>query len=372
MCELGVNYRENGPIEPQLRGMQRLRARALVALRENAVALLFVALWLSINALVFARGRAPPELVELVLGLAKEESFWGRVYQPFTQVVVFGLVVSVVVTNVTRRHRPESTARLLASEARDHVVVVGHTHLGERVRDAALERGIDVVVVDDDGDRISTIIQAESPAILGDPRDAETLSRASVASARCVVIAWDGAEVAAIGARLVREANPECELVLRCPDEDVGEVLARTYRARIVSTSRLVARHVLEGATKRGTRRVVVFGDNDIAKKTARALRDHAIETTLAPLTEDPETLAAAGVGKAELVVIADDDLGKNLIRVDRIRDLAPQARIVCRAFHEQAGEILTRPPFRCEVLSSSKLALDALVGQGLFGRKRR
>lgn len=350
--------------------MQRLRARALVALGENALALLFVALWLSINALVFARGRAPPEIVELVFGIAKEESLWGRIYQPFTQVVVFGLVVSVVVTNVTRRHRPESTARLLAGEARDHVVVVGHTHLGERIREAALERGIDVVVVDDDRERISTVIQAESPAILGDPRDAGTLAAASVARARCVVVAWDGAEVAAIAARHVRAVNPSCELVLRCPDGDVGEVLARTYRARIVSTSRLVAKHVLDGAMKRGTRRAVVLGDNDIAKKTAQSLRDHAIDVKVAPLTEDPEALAAAGVGRADLVLIADDDLGKNLIRVDRIRDLAPQARIVCRAFHEQAGEILTRPPFRCEVLSSSRLALDTLTAEGLFARK--
>jgi Trk K+ transport system NAD-binding subunit len=349
--------------------MQRLRARALVALGENAIALAFVALWLSIHALVFARGRAPPEVFELVLGLAKEDSLWGRIYQPFTQVVVFGFVVSVVVTNVTRRQRPESTSRLLAGEARDHVVVVGHTHLGERIREAALERGIDVVVVDDQTDRISTVIQSEAPAILGDPRDRETLAAASIDRARCVVIAWDGAEVAAIAARLVREANPDCELVLRCPDEDVGEVLARTYRARIVSTSRLVAKHVLEGATKRGTRRAVVFGDNDIAKKTARVLRDHAIEAKLAPLTEDPEAMAAAGVGRAELVIIADDDLGKNLIRVDRIRDLAPQARVVCRVFHEEAGEILTRAPFRCEVLSSSRLALDALLAQGLLVR---
>jgi Trk K+ transport system NAD-binding subunit len=352
--------------------MQRLRARALVALAENAIALLFVASWLSVNALVFARGRAPPDVVELVLGIAREESLWGRVYQPFTQVVVFGLVVSLVVTNVTRRHRPASTARLLAGEARDHVVVVGHTHLGERIRDAAIERGIEVVVVDDDEGRISSIVQSESPAILGDPRDADTLSAASIARARCVVVAWDGAEVAAIAARLVRKANPGCELVLRCPDDDVGEVLARTYRARVVSTSRLVARHVLEGATRRGTRRAVIFGDNEIARKTQRALADHAIDARLATLTEEPGALAAAGVERAELVVIADDDLGKNLVRVDRIRDLAPQARIVCRVFHEEAGEILTRAPFRCEVLSSSRLALDALVAQGVLGRPDR
>ncbi|MGZ3477180.1 MAG: NAD-binding protein [Polyangiales bacterium] len=344
----------------------------VIALAQNAAALLFVLFWLVANFFVFAPGHPLSETLEIVLGIARRESMWGHIYQPFTEVVVFGVVVSLVVTNVTRRHRPESTARLLAGEARDHVVVIGHTHLGERIRDAALERGIDVVVVDDEEERISTLIQCESPAILGDPRDEETLVSASIARARAVVVAWDGTEVAAIAARIVRKLNPSCELILRCPDDDVGEVLARTYRARIVSTSRLVAKHVLEGATKRGTRRAVILGDNEIAKKTQRALADHAIEAKLAPLTEDSKALAAAGVERAELVVIADDDLGKNLIRVDRIRDLAPQARIVCRVFHEEAGEILTRAPFRCEVLSSSRLALDGLLAQGALSRKVR
>jgi hypothetical protein len=66
-----------------------------------------------------------------------------------------------------------------------------------------------------------------------------------------------------------------------------------------------------------------------------------------------------------DLVVIADDDLGKNLIRADRVRDANPNALLLCRVFHDEAGEILTQSPLRCVLLSSSRLAADALVADG-------
>lgn len=335
----------------------------MIALRQNAFALAFVAGWMVVNALLFARGHPPREALELVLGLVREETTWGRIYQPFTQVVVFGAVVSFIASNVMRRHRPEATARLLAGEARDHVVVIGHTHLGERVRDASIASGTEVVVVDDDPGRVSTILHAEAPLVLGDPRDEEVLAAASVAKAKMVVVAWDGAEVAAIAARIVRKLNPQCELVLRCPDDDVGEVLARAYHARIVSTSRLIAQRVVTDAVRRGERRAVVFGENAIGQRTHRALAERAIDARLLPLSEDPKALALAE--NADLIVLADDDLGKNLIRVDRLRDVAPHARIVCRVFHEEAAELLARAPFRCEVLSSSRLAVEMLTAKG-------
>lgn len=348
--------------------MQRLRARILVAFRQNAFALAFVLGWLSLHLALFLRGHPLVHAMELTLGLLREESTYGRIYQPFTQVVVFGVVVSFVVTNVVRRHRPEATARLLAGEARDHVVVIGHTHLGRRVRDAARDAGFEVVVIDDEPERVSSILHDEAPLVLGDPREESTAIAASVARARMVVVAWDGAEVAAIAARVVRKHNATCELVLRCPDDDVGEVLARAYHARVVSTSRLVAERVSSDAARRGDRRAVVFGDDGVARRAARALAARGIETALHRLTEEPTELAVAS--RADLVLLCDDDLGKNLIRVDRLRDAAPHARVVCRAFHEEAAEILVRAPFRCEVISSSRLALDWLVGRGLLPQR--
>src|SRR4029079_9250414 len=87
----------------------------------------------------------------------------------------------------------------------------------------------------------------------------------------------------------------------------------------------------------------------------------------LIPETEDVEVLRKAGVAEADLVVVADDDLGKNLIRVDRVRDLNGNTAVICRVFHEDAAEILAQRPFRCIVLSTSRLAAETLAGEGVL-----
>ncbi len=336
----------------------------MIAFTQNAIALGFVTTWLALNALVLARGRLFVDALEVVLGLTTADGMWGRFYAPFTRVVVFGVVVSVIVSNVTRKYRPEATARRLAAEARDHVVIVGLTHLGERIRGAMIEAGIEVVVVDGDRARVEGLIHDEAPLVIGDPRDAATIGAAAIERARAVAVVADEIEIAAVVARAVRARNSACELILRCPDEDVGEILARTHRARIVSTSRVIAKRVVDDAQRRGIRRALVLGENSIGRRVARSLTERGVVARLAAAVEDPSSL----VLDAELIVIADDDLGKNLVRVDRIRDVAPHARIICRAFHDDAAELLTRPPFRCEVISSSRLAVEALVAEGAFG----
>src|SRR5581483_11407334 len=117
----------------------------------------------------------------------------------------------------------------------------------------------------------------------------------------------------------------------------------RTYRARAVSTSRLAAQFILAVAQKARSKAVLVMGKNAVGDRVAEALEHKRVPYAFIDVTEDPAALAAAGADKADLVVICDDDLGKNLIRVDRIRDVNTRTRIVCRAFHDDAAEILRR-----------------------------
>jgi Trk K+ transport system NAD-binding subunit len=191
-----------------------------------------------------------------------------------------------------------------------------------------------------------------------------------VAHARVVVVATDDLEEAAVACRRVRELNEACELVVRCADEDVGSVLAKTYRARALSTSRLAAAFVLGQAQKSRAKSAVVFGTNDLAARVAEALARARVAVRTAAATSDRDALRAAGIGEVDFAVLCEDDLGENMIRIDRIRDIDKRVRIVCRTFHDDAGQILTRPPFDCVVLSTSKHAAEELVRTvpGLFG----
>ncbi len=347
--------------------IDKLATRMKLALAENRAAVLFVGSWLVLGAVVLSRSMPWTDAALVATCLRKVDAGVLRLYQSFTEVVVFGVVASVVVTNVTQRHRPERTARALAASARGHVVVVGMSNLGRRIHEIVSNAGRPVVVVDSDGARLDEIIQREEPAVVGDARQLDALSAASVQHAKVVVLATDDLETAAVAARSVRELNPDCELVLRCPDDDVGAVLARTYRARAVSTSKLAGAFVLSHALKWRAKSVVVLGKNHVGQRVAEALAHKRVPHVLADVTEDSAALTAAGVAAADLVVVCDDDLGKNLVRVERIRALAPRARIICRAFHEEAAKVLERAPFDCVVLSTSRHAANALARAGVL-----
>ena len=345
----------------------KLWTRTWCAIAENRAALLFVVVWLAAGVLVIARATGTSFAAALALAVCLQKVDAGplRLYQTFTEVVVFGVVASLVVTNVTQRQRPERIARALAGSARGHVVVVGMSNLGRRLHEIVREAGKPVVVIDADARNLEEVVRREEPAVVGDARTREVLEAASVAHAKVVVLATDDLETAAVAARAVRELNGDCELVLRCPDEDVGAVLARTYRARAVSTSKLAGAFVLAQATKWRSRSVVVLGRNSVGARVAEALESKRVPHALAEVTDDLAALQAAGVAAADLVVVCDDDLGKNLVRVERIRALAPRARIVCRAFHEEAAKVLERAPFECVVLSTSRHAANALARAG-------
>lgn len=349
--------------------LRKIWTRTTLSLRENRAPIAFVAGWLALATAVLARTAAPSvhDAVLLALCLRKVDAGVLRLYQSFTEVVVFGVVASVVVTNVTQRHRPERTARALATSARDHVVVVGMSNLGKRIHDIVRAEGKAVVVVDAEAAKLEELVLREAPAVCGDARQRAVLEAAAVAHAKVVVLATDDLETAAVAARTVRELNEDCELVVRCPDDDVGAVLARTYRARAVSTSKLAGGFVLAHATKWRAKDVVVLGKNNVGARVAGALAHKRIRHVLADVTEDREALAAAGVAAADLVVVCDDDLGRNLVRVERIRALAPRARIICRAFHDDAAKVLERAPFECVVLSTSRHAANALARAGAF-----
>lgn len=349
--------------------IEKLNIRLRLALRQNRAALVFVALWLAGNGVVFQRvfHLMPFEAALVATCITKMPGGYIGVYQAITEVFVFGVVASVVLTNLTRRYRPETTCRALAAQASNHVVIIGWNNLGRRLWELALSSGKSAVVVEADGELVLPLVQNEEPLVIGTAREREVLESAAVARARVVVIATDDLETAAVACRHVRDLNPDCELVVRFADDDVGSVLARTYRARALSTSRLAATFIQGQAVKLRAKKAVVFGENNVGARVTEALADKRIGVTHVESTSEPAALAAAGVADADLAVLCDDDLGDNLIRVDRIRDMNKRIRIVCRAFHEDAAQVLTRSPFDCVVFSTSRYAADSLVRWGVF-----
>jgi Trk K+ transport system NAD-binding subunit len=372
---------------------QRRRIRAQLLLKQNRAALIVVVLWFLANYLIFtlALHRDAARALSALFYFEQDPSKWGHFYMIMSDFVVFGMVVSVVATGISRHYRPEQTCSILAESARDHVVVIGYTNLGKRVVELCHHSKVPVVVIDPDREKVATLVQNEQPVVIESSSESSALKAASVHRAKVVVIAEDGVEAGAIAARRVRAIAPDVTLVVRCADDDVGQVLARAYAAKVVSTSRLAARHVEQSATKHGPKRCVLIGNNSLSARIYTVLRARGIDVKI--LTDDEnskskpepgspivapedlvkgsstdyEGLRAAGAHDAEMVVLTSDNLGHALVTCERVRDLNTQARVIVRVFHEDAAAILTQAPFRAEVVSSSRHAVRSLVRDGAF-----
>ena len=316
---------------------------------------------------------------------------------------MFGIVFSVILSNMTKRYRPEVTCSILAEEQTDHMVIIGYNNLAKRIRALLAKLNFPVVVVDLNPVVLENLIREEQPVIIGDAKHESILRAAGVHRARIVIIATDDLNTLALCSQEIRSMNPKCHLLLRCSDSELGQVLARVYNASSVSVSKLAADYILQKAQEMQARYVVVLGLNTLGYALHSSLEASNIETVLcddkdsslsfadarytdsllvppsstgspAPLAEaqssrdiTPEIrpFNASRISDAQLVVLANDNLGKSLVRVDRIRSLNPHCTILCRIFQDDISTVLTQEPFRCQVLSTSRLALEHLVNTG-------
>jgi Trk K+ transport system NAD-binding subunit len=367
--------------------LQKGVARVRLLVRQNRLAIGFLIAWFGVSFAVFlALGRAPLDAAQIVAFARTDPSGYGTFYRNFSDMVVFGALMGILFSEAGRKYKPEETSRLFAARASGHVILVGYTHLAERLRELFVERGVPVVVVEKDRAKVDALVRAEEPVVIASGRQAEDLEAAGIGRAKMVVAAMEEIETAAIVASRVRHANKECALLVRCYDDDVGAVLAKTYHARIVSTSKLAAEHVANLAQKHGTKFCVIVGAKNLGQRLAgmmkaRATRFVVVDASKAALEDlaesdpivcgaptDPETLAKAKVQECDMVVLTDDDLGANMVVTDRVRDVNTSCKIVCRLYHDDSAEMLARAPFACDVVSTSKHAVKMLADSGALG----
>ncbi|MEW6278433.1 MAG: NAD-binding protein [Candidatus Eremiobacterota bacterium] len=355
-------------------------------IKQNSGIIALLAGWFVVNFLILAG--TCPDVRHALLVLTFFETpttAWGTWYQNMSDFVIFGLVVGVVMVDVQRRYRPEVTCRVLAQEMHDHAVVLSYSHLGQRVVELLDHFHLPSVVVEADRSLVEDLIRQERPLVLGSGRQRTDLEAASVARARLVVLAPDDLETISVTASLVRQMNPDCALVCRCYDDDIGEVLAKRYKATVISVSRLAADFIKEYSAKHKVRHAVIVGGGHVGRRLVAVMKTlgaeyRLIETRreivedlmenepiLIGSASDPDVLREAEVERTDLVVLTDDNLSHSLPVIDHVRDMNTGTRIVCRVFQDDAADMITREPFCCDVISTSRYAVEHLARQGVF-----
>jgi hypothetical protein len=158
-------------------------------------------------------------------------SFWG-------QCVLFGIVISIFFLEALQRYNPQEGCRMLAKEIRNHVIVVGYTHLGARIVEHLKQAGSAYVLIDKDPAAVDDLVRGGEPVIVDNAKQSSTLADAGIAHAKTVIVATNNVETALLVTKMAREANPKAHIIVRCYVDDFAEILESLGANEVISSSK--------------------------------------------------------------------------------------------------------------------------------------
>ena len=214
--------------------------RTRVFLRRCRSGLALMALWFTFGTLAFRLVDGLPwrTALQSALYLGRHRSWFWDLYSFWGQCVLFGIIISIFLLQAVQQYNPQEACRMVAREMRDHVVVVGHTHLGARVVEYLRERQRPYVVIERDATTVDHLLRAGEPVIVDNAKETTTLEEAGVRHARAVIITSDNIETALLVTKRVRERNREARIIVRCFQDDFAEILESLGASQVISTSR--------------------------------------------------------------------------------------------------------------------------------------
>jgi CPA2 family monovalent cation:H+ antiporter-2 len=114
-----------------------------------------------------------------------------------------------------------------------HVLVVGYGRVGRRISDALVERGISVVVAEQNREAVEQLRKKNIPAVSGDAAEPSVLIQAHVARARIMVIAMPDSARAHKMIETARMLNPQIDIIVRTHSDEEAELLHKDMPGKV-------------------------------------------------------------------------------------------------------------------------------------------
>ncbi|MHA1229408.1 MAG: hypothetical protein ACTSPQ_02055 [Candidatus Helarchaeota archaeon] len=106
-----------------------------ILLKQNSLVLSIFLLWFIINYFVFYT--LTNDLITsllIIFYFIQYSGQYGSFYPVISEFVIFGVIFSVITTGFYRKYNPEQTSLALARFRKNHVVIIGYSHLGIRIK----------------------------------------------------------------------------------------------------------------------------------------------------------------------------------------------------------------------------------------------
>jgi TrkA family protein len=214
--------------------------RIALFLRQSRWGLALLALWFAMGTILFNRVghlSLPDAFLNATYFRVQSGSLW-VIYSFWGQCVLFGIVISIFVLQALQRYNPQEGCRMLASEMKDHVIIVGRGHLGTHLVEHLRKSTQPYVLIEKDPQAVDDLIRAGEPIVVDDAKEESTLIVAGVDRAKLIVITSNVIETALLVTKRARDRNKKATIIVRCYLDEFTEILESLGANEVISSSK--------------------------------------------------------------------------------------------------------------------------------------
>ena len=131
--------------------------KAKIILNDNRVVLLILFFWFLAGFLLyfFIVKLNFLEALKASLFFKQVEGDFSAAYQMWSKGVVFGVIFTFLFQNIIEKYNPDRGCRMIAKEMHNHIVVIGYSHLGERLVNHLREKKIPYCLIEKDKEKVA-------------------------------------------------------------------------------------------------------------------------------------------------------------------------------------------------------------------------
>lgn len=225
-----------------------LSKKIKIILYDNRLPLFFVFFWFlaGLSVFFFFFKFDFFEALKACLFFKRIEGDFSSAYSMWSQAFIFGVVFSFLFHNIIEKYNPERGCRMMAKEMRDHIVVVGYSHLGERLINHFRQNKIPYCLIEKDKEKIDEILAQGEPVVVDNAKEFDALKDANIGVAKAVIIASNNLETALLVTKRVREYNKGCAIITRCFQDEFAEVIESLGANEVISSSKNAFENLLK------------------------------------------------------------------------------------------------------------------------------
>ncbi len=235
--------------------------------------LIFLLFWIGgIVTLAFIeQGESFGHLILVSIGVREGISdsdfigFYQLLWPIMFELLILGFLLSVLLDFYS--YNPVGYARKIAKQKKDHTVVLGYNHLGERIVNFLRENKKSYVAVEIQRESIDDLIYLGEPVVVGDYTDEDILKAAGIHRCKEVFCVTTKLRRALIVAGKIRKLNPECRLYMRVFDDHFRKYLSEEpYKAFTFSISNWSMESIKEWSND-NEGKVLVLGNDTVVQR---------------------------------------------------------------------------------------------------------